>query len=451
MMRLMMDRAAFGLARARANAVRPMSLNASDKEFRDWVGTVRREDVTGRYNTVARLKIDAPIMFEPTGWDMFGCIPTDRVVAAINEAAADPLADVIVLELNCPGGSVAGWDDIAQAIRAARAIKPVKALVHDGAYSLAMRMAVMCEEIVATPTAAVGSIGTIVMLYDDSAMFAEAGVIATPVGSDEFKAQGGAGVPLSEEFIAHIRAEIVEPDYAEFVAEVAAARNMTPEAVRALKSLVYPAGKALALGLIDKIENAEAYVATLAAELPQQDPRPAIGDGNGPRGVLNMTVAELKAKFPELTQQIEESAVAGAASEMAAQAAKPATFGELKAEFGADSGFIVWALEGGLTLSAARKQWAAKVNKERAELSAKITAQETRLKELESLPGRGVENAIPAGGTAGKGSDYLSIVKANQAAGMNQGQAHVAAQKSHPALYTAYCQQVGNALRAENV
>jgi hypothetical protein len=265
-----------------------------------------------------------------------------------------------------------------------------------------------------------------------------------------FKAQGGAGVPLSDEFVEHIRTQIVEPDYAEFVAEVAKARGLTDEAVRALRSLVYPSAKALELGLIDRIENADAYVAELAAALPQQDPRPAQGDGNGAKGVT-MTVAELKAKFPELTAEIEQGAVAGAASEMAAQAAKPATFGELKAEFGADSGFIVNALEGGLTLSAARKQWADKVNKERAELSAKITAQDARLKELESLPSRGVENAIPAGGTAGKGSDYLSIVKANQAAGMNQGQAHVAAQKSHPALYTAYCQQVGNALRNENV
>jgi signal peptide peptidase SppA len=435
MLRLMMDRAYF----ARASAIKRTAICADEKQFRDYIGTVRREDVTGRFNTVARLKIDAPIMFEPTGWDMFMCLPTDRVATAIREAAEDPDVDIIVLELDCPGGTVSGWDDISAAIKAAREVKPVKALVHDGAYSLGMRMACMCDEIVATPTAAVGSIGTIVMLYDDAAMYAEAGVIAKPVGSDEFKAVGHGGVPVSDEYIAHIRTEIVEPDYAEFVSEVAVARGLTDATVRGLRSLIYPARKALALKLVDRIENADAYVAELAAALPQQDPRPALGDGNGSEGA-GMNLAQLKEKHPDLVKQIEEGAVAGAAAELAAEAAKPATFAQLKAEFGADSAFVVNALDQGLTLSAARKAWSDKTSAERAALEARLKEADTKLAQIATLPGRGQAEAITTGGNAAApgASDYEALVKAKVASGMNVNAAHVAVQKENPAAHKAY-------------
>lgn len=451
MRRLMLDRSFLPRCLPGARA-----LNPREKEMRDWIGEVRREDVRGTHNTVARIKIDSPIMHEPGGWDLWVYTPTDRVVDAINKAAMDRTIDVIVLELDCPGGTVAGWSDIAEAIDAAKVEKGVVALVHEHAYSLAMRMAVRCEEIVATPTGNVGSIGTLVMMYDDSAMFAEAGVLAKPIGSDGFKAQGYAGVPISEEMMAHIRANVVEPDYAEFVAEVAAGRGMTEEAVRAVGSLSYPAQQALRLGLIDRIETAEAYVAELANGTAQQNnPRPASSDGSGSKGVT-MDLAQLREKHPDLVASIAKESAERAAQEIAAAnaaaAAKPATFDELSGEFAGASEFIVSCMSGKKTLSAARAEWKTKQEGERAKLEAELKTATERVKQLETLPGVG-NQAVPGaaangGGGAGNGG-YEELVAAEIKGGLSNAAAHQKVQKAHPAVYAAFVAELGAQTRPQ--
>lgn len=429
------------------------ALNPAEKDMRDWIGEVRREDVRGTQATVARLKIDSPIMHEPSGWDLWAYTPTDRVVDAINKAAADRTIDVIVLELDCPGGTVAGWSDIAEAIDAARVEKGVVALVHEHAYSLAMRMAVRCEEIVATPTGYVGSIGTLVMMYDESALYAEAGVIAKPVGSDDFKAIGYGGVPITEEYLTHVRESIVKPDYAAFVNEVATGRGLTEEAVRAMGSLCYPAAQALQLGLIDRIATAEAYVAELANGTNQQNnPRPATSDGSGSKGVT-MDLAQLKAKHPELVQEIEKSTRSAMETEVRAQlvaaAAGPATFEELNAAFGADPAFVTGALAGKKNMSTCRAEWDTKQTAERAALTARAETAEKRVKELEALPAAGNQavstggdrlkgGAAGNGGANGGASGYEARVQALVAGGTKPAAAHAQVQKDHPKEYAEY-------------
>lgn len=452
MLRLMMEPGYYQRAREAARVAVRSALNPSDKQWRDWIGEVRRTDVIGRGGTVARLMIDSPIAYEPTGWDMFMAVPTDRVVAAVNAAAADEKVDTIVLELNCPGGTLSGWSDLKEAIEMAQMKKPVHALVHDGAFSLGMWMASLCDSICATPTAMVGSIGVLIMMYDDSELYADAGVIARPIASDELKAVGRSGVPITDEYIADVRARLVMPDYEAFVADVSANRGMSVEAVKALGSRLFVADEALRVGLIDSIKTAEAFVAELAAGTSENNPRPAMQDGTGSKGAM-MDLAQLKKTHPELVTQIEKDAAASVAAEMAAQSAQPATFKELNAEFGADASFVVKAQTDGLTLSAARAQWNAKVTAEQARLRTELETANKRKAELEKLPGAGVEQAVNTGGAAvaaGAGpKTYDDVVKANMTNGMNLGQAHVAAQKSHGELYKAHCAQVGKQLRGE--
>lgn len=440
--RLMLSRTYAGLLRAGLRDRKAIS--PSDKEWRDMLSEVRREDVVGTWGKVARLKLDSPIMFEPdlfSAW-LGGVQPTDVVVRAIKDAAGDPDVKAVVLEINSPGGSVAGWDDIRGAIDQAKAIKPVHALVHDNAFSMGYRIACRCHQIAATPTAMVGSIGTIVMLYDDSAMYAEAGVIATPVASDEFKGQGWPGVALTDEYVEHIRAAIVEPDYAEFVQEVADKTGLSTGEVRGLGSLEYSAADAMARGLVDEVVSADAYVAALAANGPRS-PRPAATDGAG-KGVV-MDLNKLKAQHPDLVKQIEAEAAASAATEVAQQAAAPASFAQLKAQFGGDAAFVVECLDKGLTLQAAQAAWNTKLSEQTAKAAAELKAAKEKISTLEALPPAGqdpVNLGAGGGGNVGPsaGGDYLKLVAAKKAEGMNAMQAAAWVNKNHPAAWKAHAE-----------
>lgn len=454
MVRLMMSRAAVGQLQRRGR----FAITSYEKAVRDEIGDVRREDVVGTWGKVARVRLDAAVMFEPDLWTTYvsGAHPTDRVVAAIKAAAVDPEVKAIVLEMNGPGGSVAGYDDIRNAIAQAKETKVVQTLVHDGAFSLHYRMAAATDYIAATPTAMVGSIGTIVLMYDDSALYSEAGVVPKPVASDGFKAQGWGGVPLTDEYLEHVRASIVEPDYAEFVDEVAGGRGLSADVVRSYGSLEYTASDALAMGLIDEVVSAEAFVAALAAGGPRS-PRP---DANraGKGVVMTMDLKALKAAHPDLVKQIEEAAAAQAAAsvaaELAQQAAKPASFAELKAEFGGDAAFVVQALDAGLTLSAARAEWNTKQKAEEAKLRAELEASKAEAAKLSKLPGAGLEPVnIGAGGAGGgvgggggKGGDYETLVAAKQAEGLSRMQAVAYVNKHNPKAWQAHADKMRAAI-----
>ena len=82
----------------------------------------------------------------------------------------------IALEIDSFGGEVAGVFDLADAIRAARASKPVWALVAEHAFSAGYALASQADRIILPRTGAVGSIGVVVMHADLSGQLSDATV-----------------------------------------------------------------------------------------------------------------------------------------------------------------------------------------------------------------------------------------------------------------------------------
>lgn len=81
----------------------------------------------------------------------------------------------IVLEIDSPGGTVAGTEELGEEIRASD--KPVIAFVSDAAFSAAYWLAANCREIIANNTTAqVGSIGVICSYMDLSEYYKNAGI-----------------------------------------------------------------------------------------------------------------------------------------------------------------------------------------------------------------------------------------------------------------------------------
>lgn len=167
---------------------------------------------------------------------------------------------------------------------------------------------------------------------------------------------------------------------------------------------------------------------------------------------MSMDLKALKAAHPDLVKQIEEQAAANVAAEMAQQAAKPASFAELKAEFGQDPAFVVEALDKGLTLSAARAEWNTQQKAAEAKLRAELEASKAEAAKLAKLPGAGLEGVnTGAGGVGNAGSanavgDYEKLVAAKQAEGMTRMAAVAYVNKHHPKAWKAQAEKLRAAI-----
>ena len=77
----------------------------------------------------------------------------------VEQAAEDPVVAAILLRVDSPGGTVAGVSDLAEAVYAARKVKPVSAYISDLGASAAYYIASQAQRLYADSDALVGSIG----------------------------------------------------------------------------------------------------------------------------------------------------------------------------------------------------------------------------------------------------------------------------------------------------
>ena len=106
------------------------------------------------------------------------------------EALSDPAVEAIVLDIDSPGGEVAGCFDLVDTIYAARGEKPIWSVLSESAYSAGYAIASAADRIVVPRTGGTGSIGVISMHVDWSQALTEAGVKVTFITYGERKADG---------------------------------------------------------------------------------------------------------------------------------------------------------------------------------------------------------------------------------------------------------------------
>jgi signal peptide peptidase SppA len=185
----------------------------------------------------------------------------------------------IVLDIDSPGGSVAGAREFAAELRRARAKKPIVAVGQYTMASAAYHLASACTEIVAAPSACTGSIGIYWMHDDLSEQLALLGIKRTFVSAGEGKLDGNETEPLSAAAEARRKAT-VEALYDVFVEDVVTGRGkgMTAARVRdEWKAHVYLSTDALKLGLIDSIATLdETITRVLSASSDPADQRAAL-------------------------------------------------------------------------------------------------------------------------------------------------------------------------------
>ena len=191
----------------------------------------------------------------------------EGITAQLAAAVSDPTVCGIALEIDSFGGEVAGVFDLADAIRTARAAKPVWAFVAEHAFSAGYALASQADRIILPRTGAVGSIGVVVMHADLSGQLSDAGVTVTLIHSGAHKVDGNPYAPLPNPVRARIQAEVdsIRTLFAETVA-AGRGRRLTAEAALATEAECYRGAEAVAAGLADEVsDQASAFAAFATA------------------------------------------------------------------------------------------------------------------------------------------------------------------------------------------
>lgn len=118
---------------------------------------------------------------------------------AFDAAIASPNIAGIVIDIDSPGGTVAGTQMLADRIFAARGVKPVVAIANSLAASAAFWVGTSAETFVVAPDGDVGSVGVFSIHQDLSKYLDDMGIKTTMISSGRYKTEGSPYEPLSEE------------------------------------------------------------------------------------------------------------------------------------------------------------------------------------------------------------------------------------------------------------
>lgn len=225
--------------------------------------------VTRPYVMLGRLAVvpvEGELTFGAPAWEMMmsGGISTALIAGIIASVASNPEIDAMLLDINSPGGAVFGRADLVDAIESVRKSgKKVYAAAHDLCASLAYYAAAGADEIVATDSAIVGSIGCMWATEDSSELYKRMGIKPFVASSGALKGAGVDGTPLTDEKKAEMQ-RFVQDDAREFFAYVGQRRGITPDAIAALQGGMFSARTALQHKLIDRVvPSFQSYLAEL--------------------------------------------------------------------------------------------------------------------------------------------------------------------------------------------
>ncbi|GAB4244414.1 MAG: hypothetical protein Kow00129_03930 [Thermoleophilia bacterium] len=209
-------------------------------------------DLSGGSGTVAVLRLDGVVASDSSD-PAFGGGGIDpvRTVRLLDEADSDESVDAVVLRVNSPGGSPAASWEIYNRLRGMT--KPTVVSVGDVAASGAYYFACGADHIVAAPTASVGSIGVLLEAVNLEELFEKLGIRYTVLTKGKYKDLGNPARDLTAEE-REILTQRLDEVYEQFIADVAAGRNLPEEEVRELANgLTYHGAEAADLGLIDLV------------------------------------------------------------------------------------------------------------------------------------------------------------------------------------------------------
>ncbi len=278
---------------------------------------------------IALFSINGPMMKSVAS--MSDGTSTVRMRQQIRAARKSPGVKAAFLQMDTPGGTVRGNQDLADEVAAFAAMKPIYAFVEDMTASAGVSVASQATKRFANNASALyGAMGTYAVLQDMSGMAEKLGVKVHVIKAGEHKGAGTPGTEITEAQIEEAQ-RIVNSLNDNYLGLIARGLNKPLESIRAFADgRVHPASVAVTMGLIDGIQSADETYSQLVAATNKSRPVSVL-KGKKMENENSATLAELKAKFPKSNAEWREQQLEAGAS-LADAAVSYAAHVEAKAE-----------------------------------------------------------------------------------------------------------------------
>lgn len=202
---------------------------------------------------VARIAIESTLVHKLGTLHPFcGMTGYDGIRQNFLTALEDTRVKAIVLDIDSPGGEVAGCFDLADTIYAARGTKPVWAILTESAYSAAYAIASSADKIFVPRTGGTGSIGVIALHVDMSKALTASGVVVSVVKYGLHKDDCADFAPLSDPARKRVQADVDQMG-AFFDALVARNRGLKAATVKSYEAGTFMGQSGVDAGLADAV------------------------------------------------------------------------------------------------------------------------------------------------------------------------------------------------------
>ena len=180
----------------------------------------------------------------------------DDIISSLEKAFKNPLAQVVILDINSGGGSPVQSGAVYRAVKrlkSERSDLPVYAVIADVGASGAYYIAAAADEIYADPASIVGSIGVISYGLGYRDLLGKLGLDARVFTAGEHKNFLAGDKPLDPNEVAHMQA-LLDNMHAQFIKAVRDGRGERLKEIPDMFSGLFWTGEqALPLGLIDAL------------------------------------------------------------------------------------------------------------------------------------------------------------------------------------------------------
>ena len=205
---------------------------------------------------------------------LFGGGSMRQIAENIKTALNDNQVNSIILDVDSPGGTVDGTEELAEMIYQSRGIKPIKAYTDGNMMSGAYWIASAADEIfISGDTTMVGSVGVVGTHVDESEWEKKCGEVWTEITSGPYKRIVSYHKPLTEDGRAYMQSQI---DYlARVFTETALIRNRKldeKKAAEVSEARIYIGRQAIEAGLADGVSAIPDIISRL------RNPQTAIRD-----------------------------------------------------------------------------------------------------------------------------------------------------------------------------
>jgi signal peptide peptidase SppA len=228
-----------------------------------------------------------------------GGVSTEHVARDFKAAIEDPEVRAIIMDIDSPGGTVDGTQELAEVVYNARGKKPVVAFTDGVMTSGAYYIGSAADSVyISGDLVSVGSIGVITRHVDVSRAEEKMGIKTTDIFAGKYKSIASQHKPLSDEGRESIQ-DRIDYMYSIFVADVARYRGVSVDTV--LEDMadgrIFIGRQAIEAGLVDGVSTFDGLVDKLAG-----------GDSaiSNKREVNSMSLTKetLKADHPALYQAV---------------------------------------------------------------------------------------------------------------------------------------------------